>query len=331
MLDDRKTAILRAVVEEYIATAQPVGSSHIAASDGVQVSSATVRNDMAFLEQEGYLAQPHTSAGRIPTDKGYRFFVDHLTPNGKLGVADQMKVGEFFDTATGRLEETLQRTSTLLAQMTNYAAVVLGPKKEVAVVRSVQLVGLSAHLATAVVVLSNGAVESEPIELATTISEDELQRTTAHLTRLMVGKALGDMAHTAATGDVVIDTLAKQVLAAMSGRRTDESVFVGGASAMAEAFDAVEIVRSVLHTLEQQFVMVSLVRDMLNRGLSVAIGAEHGVEPLAACSVVLAPVIADGTTLGTVGILGPTRMNYPQALATVEVVSDRLGRRLADS
>jgi len=330
MLDDRKTAILRAVVEEYIATALPVGSSHIAASDGVQVSSATVRNDMAFLEQEGYLAQPHTSAGRIPTDKGYRFFVDHLTPNGKLGVADQMKVGEFFDTATGRLEETLQRTSTLLAQMTNYAAVVLGPKKEVAVVRSVQLVGLSAHLATAVVVLSNGAVESEPIELATTISADELQRTTAHLSRLMVGKALGDMAHTAATGDVVIDTLAKQVLAAMSGRRTDESVFVGGASAMAEAFDAVEIVRSVLHTLEQQFVMVSLVRDMLNRGLSVAIGAEHGVEPLAACSVVLAPVIADGTTLGTVGILGPTRMNYPQALATVEVVSDRLGRRLAD-
>jgi len=331
MLDDRKTAILRAVVEEYIATAQPVGSSHIAASDGVQVSSATVRNDMAFLEQEGYLAQPHTSAGRIPTDKGYRFFVDNLTPNGKLGVADQMKVGEFFDTATGRLEETLQRTSTLLAQMTNYAAVVLGPKKEVAVVRSVQLVGLSAHLATAVVVLSNGAVESEPIELATTISEDELQRTTAHLSRLMVGKALGDMTLTAATGDVVIDSLAKQVLAAMSGRRTDESVFVGGASAMAEAFDAVEIVRSVLHTLEQQFVMVSLVRDMLNRGLSVAIGAEHGVEPLAACSVVLAPVIADGTTLGTVGILGPTRMNYPQALATVEVVSDRLGRRLADS
>jgi heat-inducible transcriptional repressor len=331
MLDDRKTAILRAVVEEYIATAQPVGSSHIAASHGVQVSSATVRNDMAFLEQEGYLAQPHTSAGRIPTDKGYRFFVDNLTPNGKLGVADQMKVGEFFDTATGRLEETLQRTSTLLAQMTNYAAVVLGPKKEVAVVRSVQLVGLSAHLATAVVVLSNGAVESEPIELAKTISEDELQRTTAHLSRLMVGKALGDMTLTAATGDVVIDTLAKQVLAAMSGRRTDESVFVGGASAMAEAFDAVEIVRSVLHTLEQQFVMVSLVRDMLNRGLSVAIGAEHGVEPLAACSVVLAPVIADGTTLGTVGILGPTRMNYPQALATVEVVSDRLGRRLADS
>ena len=107
-------------------------------------------------------------------------------------------------------------------------------------------------------------------------------------------------------------------------------MFVGGASAMASAFDAVDIVRNVLHTLEQQYVMVSLVRDMLNRGLSIAIGAEHGVEPLAACSVVLAPVVADGETVGTVGVLGPTRMNYPQALATVEVVSDRLGRRLAE-
>jgi heat-inducible transcriptional repressor len=242
-----------------------------------------------------------------------------------------VKVGEFFNTATGRLEETLQRTSTLLAQMTNYAAVVLGPKKEVAVVRSVQLVGLSAHLATAVVVLSNGAVESEPIELGTTLSEDEVHRASAFLSKLMVGKALGDVVQPSPTGDDVIDALARQVVQAMSSRRTDESMFVGGASAMAEAFDAVEIVRSVLHTLEQQYVMVSLVRDMLDRGLSVAIGAEHGVEPLAACSVVLAPVVADGTTMGTVGILGPTRMNYPQALATVEVVSDRLGRRLADS
>ena len=100
---------------------------------------------------------------------------------------------------------------------------------------------------------------------------------------------------------------------------------------MAEAFDAVEIVRNVLHTLEQQYVVVTLVRDMLNRGLSVAIGAEHGVEPLSACSVVLAPVMADGESVGTVGVLGPTRMNYPQALATVELVSDRLGRRLTEN
>ena len=330
MLDDRKTAILRAVVEEYVSTAQPVGSSHIANSAGVHVSSATVRNDMSFLEQEGYLAQPHTSAGRIPTDKGYRFFVDHLTPSGTLEIAAQDRIGQFFDTAHGRLEETLQRTSTLLAEMTNYAAVVMGPKAEVAVVRSVQLVGLSAHMAMVVVVLSNGVVESEPIELSASITDDQTSAATQALSRIMIGKALGASLPLMTSGDVIVDALAAQVVRAMNGRRVDESVFVGGASAMAQAFDAVEIVRSVLHTLEQQYVVVSLVRDMLNRGLSVAIGTEHGVEPLATCSLVLSPVIVDGATLGTVGVLGPTRMNYPQALATVEIVGERLGRRLTE-
>jgi heat-inducible transcriptional repressor len=331
MLDDRKTAILRAVVQEYIATAQPVGSSHIANTANIQVSSATVRNDMAFLEQEGFLAQPHTSAGRIPTDKGYRFFVDHLTPSGKLESAATLQVGEFFDTAHGRLEETLQRTSMLLAQMTNYAAVVMGPKAEVAVVRSLQVVGLSPHLATVVVVLSNGVVESEPIELSQATNDETLLLVAQHVAKAMVGSALGQPTPLTPSGNAQIDSIGQQIANSLGTRRVDESVFVGGASAMAEAFDAVEIVRSVLHTLEQQYVMVSLVRDMLNRGLSVAIGAEHGVEPLSACSVVLAPVMVDGNNMGTVGVLGPTRMNYPQALATVEIVSDRLGRRLAES
>ena len=230
MLDDRKTAILRAVVEEYISTAQPVGSSHIANTSGVQVSSATVRNDMSFLEQEGYLAQPHTSAGRIPTDKGYRFFVDHLTPSGTLELAAQDRIGQFFDTAHGRLEETLQRTSTLLAEMTNYAAVVMGPKAEVAVVRSVQLVGLSAHMAMVVVVLSNGVVESEPIELNASITDDQTAAASQALSRIMIGKALGASLPLMTSGDVIADALAAQVVRAMNSRRVDESVFVGGSN-----------------------------------------------------------------------------------------------------
>src|SRR6476620_1123693 len=118
MLDDRKTAILRAVVEEYIATAQPVGSGHVASAPSVRVSPATVRNEMAVLEQEGYLTQPHTSAGRIPTDKGYRFFVDHLTPQGDLGDLQRAKVQDFFEQAHVRLEELLARPSSLVAGMT---------------------------------------------------------------------------------------------------------------------------------------------------------------------------------------------------------------------
>ena len=340
MLDDRKTAILRAVVEEYIATAQPVGSAHIASNRDFAVSSATVRNDMAALEREGYLMHPHTSAGRIPTDKGYRFFVDNLVPNGSLGSIEQAKVGSFFETAHFRLEETLQRTSMLLAQLTNYASVVIGPTAEVAVVRSVQLVRLSSHHLTVVVVLSNGAVENEQIEISDAVSDEEISQANIKLQKIMVTKPLREVAdHRANIGgnvgdrveNATGDDLCEKVLSALDRERTDENFFVGGVAQMAEAFDAVEIVRNVLHTLEQQYVVVTLVRDMLNRGVSVAIGAEHGVEPLSACSVVLAPVRADGETVGTVGVLGPTRMNYPQALATVDLVSDRLGRRLTEN
>ena len=340
MLDDRKTAILRAVVEEYIATAQPVGSAHIANNRDLAVSSATVRNDMAALEREGYLMHPHTSAGRIPTDKGYRFFVDNLVPNGSLGSIEQAKVGSFFETAHFRLEETLQRTSMLLAQLTNYASVVIGPTAEVAVVRSVQLVRLSSHHITVVVVLSNGAVENAQIEVTSNVSDDEILQANVELQNLMITKPLRDVAaHREANRKVSKDrtdvagvaALCEKVLSALDRVQNDENFYVGGVAQMAEAFDAVEIVRNVLHTLEQQYVVVTLVRDMLNRGVSVAIGAEHGVEPLSACSVVLAPVRADGETVGTVGVLGPTRMNYPQALATVDLVSDRLGRRLTEN
>ena len=129
------------------------------------------------------------------------------------------------------------------------------------------------------------------------------------------------------SGDDALDALCASALGALHPD-VEEPVFVGGAASMAQAFDAVDTVRTVLHTLEQQYVLVTLVRDIIGRGLSVAIGTEHGIEPLAACSVVVAPVVVDGEQLGTVGVLGPTRMDYPQALATVEVVSDRLGRRL---
>ena len=334
MLDDRKTAILRAVVEEYIATAQPVGSAHIANNRDLVVSSATVRNEMAALEREGFLTHPHTSAGRIPTDKGYRFFVDNLVPNGVLGSLEQAKVGSFFESAHFRLEETLQRTSMLLTQLTNYASVVIGPTVEIAVVRSVQLVRLSSHHLTVVVVLSNGSVENEQIEIGQNISDSEIDQANAKLQKLMITKPLRDVAAHRTTnqksGDATA-SLCEKVLSSLDRTRNDETFFVGGVAQMAEAFDAVEIVRNVLHTLEQQYVVVTLVRDMLNRGLSVAIGAEHGVEPLSACSVVLAPVVADGETVGTVGVLGPTRMNYPQALATVDLVSDRLSRRLTEN
>lgn len=331
MLDERKTAILSVVVQEYIATAQPVGSSHIAGASGIEVSSATVRNEMAVLEHEGYLVQPHTSAGRIPTDKGYRFFVDHLATPGRIDDVTTRQVGEFFEAAHGRLEEMLHHTSDLLTTLTHNAAVVLGPKSEGETIRSAQIVRLAPNTATVVLVFSNGNVENEVITIDDDTSDAVLAAASVHLARTLTGDTLGSVEHVIGTGDTATDAICTSAVEAMRAVSSDAHVYVGGAATVADAFDAVDVVRQVLHTLEQQFVVVSLVRDIVDRGMSVAIGVEHGVEPLSACSVVVAPVVVDGEHLGSVGVLGPTRMNYPQALATVDMVSNRLGRRLGES
>jgi heat-inducible transcriptional repressor len=330
MLDERKTTILRAVVQEYVATGQPVGSTHVANMPSVKVSSATVRNEMATLEQEGYLAQPHTSAGRIPTDKGYRHFVDSLTPEGVLASEDATQVGEFFRGTHGRLEDLLRHTTTLLANITHHTAVVVGPEADATIVRAVHVSRVTPRTATVVVVLSNHNVENETIQISEDISEEHIAQAVTHLSRTLVNRSLGDIVTVPSVNDAHIDAVCFATIHALSRHRTEKPVFVGGASSLAGAFDAVDIVRDVLSTIEQQFVVVSLLQDLLDRGLSVAIGAEHGIEPLAACSVVVSPVIADGEVIGSVGVLGPTRMNYPQALNSVEVVSEQLGRHIAE-
>src|SRR5947208_5497804 len=334
-LDDRKAAVLRAVVREYIETAQPVGSAHVAHTSDLGVSPATVRNEMAALEREGYLTQPHTSAGRVPTDQGYRFFVDQLTGPGALPAAQRLQVREFFATAHGELEQMLHDTSSLLSGLTSYAALILAPPSERATVRSVQVVGLAHRVAMVVAVLSNGAVEKATLELDDELGDERLGAASSHLTAHLEGTSLAEGTAVPATGDRRLDGLIHAALDGLGAPpdRDHDHVFVGGASRMAAAFDAVETVRQVLAILEQQYVVVSLLREVIDtegeQGISVSIGTELGVQPLAECSIVVAPYVIEGEPLGTVGVLGPTRMNYPQAMAAVAVVSERLGRRLS--
>lgn len=339
MLDDRKASILRAVVEEYIHTAQPVGSGHVASAPEVSVSSATVRNDMATLETDGYLAQPHTSAGRIPTDAGYRYYVDHLSQIS-LDRASAQQVRSFFDRTHGELERMLADTSRLLSGLTGTAAVITGPPQETAVVRSVQLVGLSPTLALLVVVLSNGSVEKATVDLSgagAAATDDDLAAAGVHLSRHLVGHHLSELSSVPAPpegsapreGGPALAGLVAAVRSTADGSDGDH-LYIGGTDRMAGAFDAVETVREVLGLLEQQLVVVTLLRDVLDRGLQVAIGAETGMAPLAECSLVVAPYEIEGEPVGSVGVLGPTRMDYAQALAAVAVVGQRLGRRLSE-
>lgn len=333
MLDERKAMILRAVVSEYISSAKPVGSARVAKVPGIGVSSATVRNDMAQLEADGYLHQPHTSAGRVPTDKGYRAFVDELTgPRLQLGRGAAARVREFFDTTHGEIEHMLDATTHLLAGLTHQAAVVVAPSTPIAPVRSVQLVGLAPATVLFVAVLADGSIDKRAIELAQATDDDVLARAGTLLSAHLDGRPVTEVVAVEMSGDRSVDTVLRACAASVAaeGAGGTEHVYVGGTAQMAESFDAIETVREVLTILEQQLVVVTLLRDVMDRGLQVAIGTETGMEPLADCSVVVAPYEVDGAPAGSLALLGSTRMDYPQALAAVALVSQRLGRRLTE-
>jgi len=334
-LDARKSTILRRVISEHIQTGQPIGSAHVVRKGEIDVSAATVRSDMAALERDGYLTHPHTSAGRIPTDKGYRFFVDQLDDATALDPASEEQVEAFFERAHGALERMLRDTSQLLSQLTDYAAVVVGPTHGTLSVRSSLLTRLGPRTALLVVVLSNGVVEKRSLEVDEAVTDALVERANSVLKEQLPDQTLGHLAPMKTSGDAALDRVVRSCYAVLPGipaaEPGDEDVYVGGASHMADQFSAVDTVREVLGILEQSFVVVSLISELLAQGRSVAIGTESGLPSLAECSLVVAPYEAGKELVGTIGVLGPTRMNYPQALATVAVVSQRLSRELSDN
>ncbi len=335
-MDARKSRILRAIVEEYVATGQPVGSKTVAAVEDISVSAATVRNDMSALEGEGYIAQPHTSAGRIPTDLGYRTYVDELADPAVLTPTHRREVASFFSSASQVMEELLAETSRLLARLTSHAAVVVGPDAEVERVRGTQLVALSSDRLLLVVVLSDGAVARELLQLAQVATEDEVVAAARVLHHAWNGAAIGDLGvvEVPASASIAVRETIEAAVVAMASRsgRHDDALYVGGASRLAaeqDAFSPELGVAPVLELLEQHAVLTSLMRELLGPGLTISIGAENERLDLHECSLVLAPYLIEGEPAGTVGVLGPTRMDYRRASAAVDEVSRRLGRQLS--
>ncbi len=351
-LQARRATVLNTVVAEHIATGQPIGSGHLAGVEGLDVSSATIRSEMSALERDGYLTHPHTSAGRIPTDRGYRFFVDTL-PVQALAEPKVVQVRQFFDGARGEIEQLLTETSRLLSNLTDYAAVVIAPGPEGSAIRSMQVVSLGSGPTLAddgsgvvestsvlvIVVLANGAVEKQQTLLRGVMPETHLAAASAHLAGQSAGRVFD--AHWSATmlraSDERVQAVCEAAVDALGpvvAEREGDDVFVGGAARMAGAFDAVATIRQVLTVLEEQYVVVNLLREAVDRSQRVSIGAEHGndlaFESLLSCSVVAAPYLVDGQHAGTIGVLGPTRMDYAKARAAVSEVSARLSARLGD-
>jgi heat-inducible transcriptional repressor len=334
MQEDRRLAVLRAIVEDYVATEEPVGSKALVERHGLNVSPATIRNDMAALEDEGYLAQPHTSAGRVPTDKGYRLFVDRLTALKPMSAAERRAIATILDGAVD-LDDVVQRSVRLLAQLTRQVAVVQYPTLSRSTVRHIELVSLTPNRLLVILILSTGRVEQRLVELETTLDEADLGELRSRLNVAAAGKVIAEAAAAlrAAVPErdggataAVVDT----VVEAFSDHRSDERIAVGGAANLArfgESFDTA--VRPLLEALEEHVVLLKLLGEAHTGGtLTVRIGAEGPYQELAATSVIATGYGPGQESLATLGVVGPTRMDYPGSMAAVRGVARYVSRIL---
>jgi heat-inducible transcriptional repressor len=333
--EDRRLAVLRAIVEDYVHTEEPVGSKALVERHGLGVSPATVRNDMAVLEEEGYITQPHTSAGRVPTDKGYRLFVDRLTTVKPLSAAEKRAISSFLDGAVD-LDDVVSRSVRLLSQLTRQVAVVQYPTLSSSTVRHVELVALAPERLLVVLILSTGRVEQRLVELATPLAEEDLAALRSRVLHAAVGERIadavtalrataGDPAASGPTGDVV-----EALVEAMSDHRSDQRVAVGGAANLARYGDSFDsAVRPLLEALEEHVVLLKLLGEAGSGGtVTVRIGAEGPYEELSSTSVVSTGYGPGEQSLATLGIVGPTRMDYPGTMAAVRAVARYVTRIL---
>lgn len=334
MQEDRRLAVLRAIVEDYVSTEEPVGSKALVERHGLGVSPATVRNDMAVLEEEGYITQPHTSAGRVPTDKGYRLFVDRLTTVKPLSAAEKRAISTFLDGAVD-LDDVVTRSVRLLSQLTRQVAVVQYPTLSASTVRHVEVVALAPDRLLVVLILSTGRVEQRLVELAAPLADDDLAALRSRLLHAAVGERIAD-AVTALRASVppvdgaataaVVETLCE----AMSDHRSDQRVAVGGAANLARYGDSFDsAVRPLLEALEEHVVLLKLLGEAGSGGLvTVRIGAEGPYEELSSTSAVSTGYGPEEQSLATLGIVGPTRMDYPGTMAAVRAVARYVTRIL---
>jgi len=334
MQEERRLAVLRAIVEDYVATEEPVGSKSLVERHRLGVSSATVRNDMAVLEEEGFITQPHTSAGRVPTDKGYRLFVDRLTTLKPMSPAERRAISSFLDGAVD-LDDVVSRSVRLLSQLTRQVAVVQYPTLSRSTVRHVELVSLTPSRLLVVLILSTGRVEQRLVELAGPLGEDDLAELRTLVNRAATGEIIADAATAlraavppvdgAATA-AVVDALVE----AMSDHRSDERIAVGGAANLARYGDSFDsAVRPLLEALEEHVVLLKLLGEATSGGaLTVRIGHEGPYQELASTSVVATGYGPRDEALATLGIVGPTRMDYPGTMAAVRAVARYVSRFL---
>ena len=338
MSDDRRLDVLRAIVEDYVLTHEPVGSRALVERHSLGVSPATIRNDMAALEEAGYIAQPHTSAGRIPTDKGYRLFVDRLSAVKPLSAPERKAIGLFLEEAVD-LDDVVDRAVRLLAQLTRQVAVVQYPSLRRSALRHVELVPMSEDRLLVVLITETGRVEQRVIEVESSSVEPIVPELRARLNVHVAGRRLIDlsaplaeMTEAFAPEDRPLVRQVVKVVEDTLAEATEERLVMAGTANLARTgTDFPGTIRPVLEALEENVVLLRLLTEMAedSAGVAVRIGHENHHAGLAETSIVAAGYGADGEPLARIGALGPTRMDYAGTMASVRAVARYLSRILA--
>jgi heat-inducible transcriptional repressor len=339
-LDPRSQSILRAVIEEYVDTATPVGSAALVERYHLGVSSATVRNVLSDLESAGLLTHPHTSAGRVPTDAGYRYFVESIADTAVLPPVEQLMIRHQFGQVQHASEQWFRLAATILAAANHSAAIVTPAKPRAAHVRRIDLVSISDRLASLIIVFREGAVRQVLVNLPGVSEQEDLTRAAVVLDEIMAGRTAGDaeraLARIDATGPIgsLVELVGQRILAAVRDYDASpiEEVFSEGLLHVMDApeFDRSEKLRRIFEALENRSYLGRLFDSIAGTGrVEAFIGAENGPDEMRDVSLVLASYGEPSRAVGVVGVLGPTRMAYRQAIGTVRFVSGLMNELVA--
>lgn len=348
MPDSRRLEVLRAIVEDYVRTREPVGSRAITQSYDLGVSPATVRNDMSQLEDEGYIAQTHTSSGRVPTDKGYRLFVDRLAQVKPLSAGERAAIERFLSESVD-LDDVMSRAARLVSRLTGQVAAIQYPSLNRSSVRHLELVPVATDIVLLIVITEAGRVEQRTLHVDGPVDADRLRRLGRRVGEAVDGIRFADVsgalsqvadqldASESASDAAVVRDVARVLETALQRDREDRIALAGTANLAHVELRFGPSLRAVLEALEEQVTLLRLFDEMAteasrNRGVTVRIGHENRAEGLSAASVVASPYGLDpDESLAVVGSIGPTRMDYPGTIAAVRAVARYLSRILAGS
>ena len=327
MLNERKKKILQIIIEDYISSAEPVGSRTIARKYDLGLSPATIRNEMSDLELLGYLEQPHTSAGRIPSAQAYRFYVDALIEPGTLTDNDMALIDGWYNERRRNIDDIFQSTAKILSRMTQNVSMVLTNQQTIANFCYLKFLPLDSQHAILCIVADDGSIDTNVVDIPLGMSSEEMDYLAGKMSKLLEDRNLSDISveilqnvHTDVVEDKLIFSSLLQAVRKMTGRRQEQKVFLGGTKQLLNQpeFRDVERVRNLLGILEEEKVLKDLLQGGEDSGLKVTIGSENKFTGIQDCSMVQATYRLNGQIVGTMAVLGPTRMEYGKVISVMD-------------